>query len=93
MLSRLVTITPGGGLVTELCSTLAISWTVSLPDSSVHGILQTSLLEWFVMSSSRGSSGLRDSTLVSYVSCIGRQVLHHYGFKIMVLSSSFFHTQ
>jgi len=30
------------------------------------------------MPSSRGSSRPRDQTYVSYVSCIGRQVLYHY---------------
>ena len=30
------------------------------------------------MSSSRGSSQPRDETRVSYVSCIGRQVLYHW---------------
>ena len=68
MLSRLVTITPGGGLVTELCSTLAISWTVSLPDSSVHGILQTRILKWVAISFSRGSFQPRNQTQIS---CIG----------------------
>ena len=30
------------------------------------------------ISSSRGSSWLRDRTLVSYISCVGRRVLYHY---------------
>ena len=38
------------------------------PGSSVHGILQARILEWVVMSSSRGSSQSRDWTWVSYVS-------------------------
>ena len=33
------------------------------PGSSVHGILQTKILDWIVMPSSRGSSGHRDQTL------------------------------
>ena len=48
----------------------------SPPDSSVRGILQARILEWVVMPSSRGSSQSRDRTLISYVSCIGRQVLY-----------------
>ena len=48
----------------------------SPPSSSVHGILQARIPEWVVMPSSRGSSQPR-SNLVSYVSCIGRQVLYH----------------
>ena len=48
----------------------------SLPGSSVHGILQTRTLEWVAMPSSRSSSQPRGQTHVSYVSCIGRQVLY-----------------
>ena len=39
----------------------------SLPGSSVHGILQARILEWVVLSSSRGSSRPRDWTRVSYI--------------------------
>ena len=46
----------------------------SLPDSSVHGILQARILEWVAIPSSRGSSQPRDQTRISYVSCIGRWV-------------------
>ena len=49
----------------------------SLPDSSVHGILQARILEWVAMPSSRVFSKPRDRTHVSYVSCIGKQVLYH----------------
>ena len=38
---------------------------------SVSGILQSRILEWVAMPSSRGSSWPRDRTCVSYVSCIG----------------------
>ena len=41
----------------------------SLPSSSVHGILQTRILEWVAISISRGSSQPRDQTLISCVSC------------------------
>ena len=44
---------------------------------SVHGILQARILEWVAMPSSRGSSSARDGSRISYVSCIGRQVLYH----------------
>ena len=40
----------------------------SLPGSSVHGILQARILEWVVISSSRGFSGPRDRTPISCVS-------------------------
>ena len=39
------------------------------PGSSVHGILQARILEWIAMPYSRGSSQLRDWTLVSCGSC------------------------
>ena len=35
-------------------------------------------MEWVAMPSSRGSSQHRDQTHVSYISCIGRQVLYYY---------------
>ena len=40
------------------------------PSSSVHGILQTRILEWVAMSSSRVSSQSRCWTCVSCISCI-----------------------
>ena len=47
----------------------------SLPGSSVHGILQARILEWVAIPFSRGSSRPRDQTCIS---CIGRQILHHW---------------
>ena len=44
----------------------------SLLSFFVYGILQARILEWVAMTSSRGSSHLRDRTCLSYVSCIGR---------------------
>ena len=41
--------------------------------SSVHGILQSRILEWVAMPSSRGSSQPRTRTCISYISCIGRR--------------------
>ena len=49
----------------------------SPPGSSVCGILQARILEWVAMPSSWGSSRPRDQTRISYVSCIGRQILYH----------------
>ena len=49
----------------------------SLPGSSVQGILQVRILEWVAMSFSRGSSQSRNQTHISYISFIGRQVIHH----------------
>ena len=45
-----------GGLITKSCPTLVTPWTVSLPGSSVHGILLARILEWVAVSFSRGSS-------------------------------------
>ena len=49
----------------------------SPPGSSVHGVLQARILEWVATPSSRGSSRPRDRAPLSYVSCVGRQVLYH----------------
>ena len=46
----------------------------SQSDSSVHGIFYARILEWVVISFSRGSSLPRDQTRVS---CIGRWTLYH----------------
>ena len=42
--------------------------------SSVHGILQAKILEWVAISSSRGSSRLRDRTPISHILWIGRWI-------------------
>ena len=44
----------------QLHPTLGDPMDCSVPDSSVHGILQAGILEWFAMHVSRGSSRLRD---------------------------------
>ena len=61
--------------VAKLCQTLCDPMDCSLPGSSIHGIFQARILEWVAISSSRGSSQLRDQT---HVSCIGRQILYHW---------------
>ena len=48
----------------------------SLPGSSLHGILQARILQWVPICFSRGSSLPRDQT---WVSCLGRQILYHWG--------------
>ena len=55
-----------------LCNPKDCSW----PGSSVHRILQTRILEWVVMTFSGGSFPAKDWIHISYVSCIGRWVLH-----------------
>ena len=62
-------------LVIQFCLHLCNSMDYSLPDSSVHRILQARILEWVAISFSRGSSWLKDWTLVS---CIGRQIPHYW---------------
>ena len=61
----------------QSCLTLCDPVDCSLPDFSVHGILQARVLEWVTMPSSRGPSQPRDQTRISYVSCTGRKVLYH----------------
>ena len=61
----------------QSCPSLCDHMDYSLPGSSVHKILQSTILEWVDMPASKGSSPLRDGTHLSYVSCISRQVLHH----------------
>ena len=52
--------------VTQSCPTLCDPVDCSLPGSSLHGILQARILEWVVISFSRGSSQPRDWTWVSH---------------------------
>ena len=61
----------------QLCLTLCNPIDYSLPGSSAHGILQARILEWVVISSSRGSSQPRVRIRVSCGSCTGRQILYH----------------
>ena len=56
-----------------LCN--AMDW--SPPGSSVLGTLQARVLEQAAMPSSSGSSRPRGQTHVSYIFCIGGQVLYH----------------
>ena len=51
----------------QSCLTLCDPMDCSLPGFSVHEIFQARTLEWVGMPSSRGSSGPRDQTRVSYV--------------------------
>ena len=53
--------------VTQSCPTLCAPKDCSLPGSSVQGILQARILEWFAISFSRGSSLSRDQI---WISCI-----------------------
>ena len=59
--------------VTQSCSSHCWPMYCGPLGSSVYGIFQTRILDWVAISYSRGSS----ETLLSYISCIGRQILYH----------------
>ena len=61
----------------QSCPTLYNPMDCRLPGSSVHGIFQARTLEWVAIFFSRGSSLAGDGTRISYVSCIGKQILYH----------------
>ena len=58
----------------------------SPPGSSVHGIFQARILEWGVISLSRGSSQARDRTCVF---CTGRWILQHYTTRVIFSPESY----
>ena len=60
------------------CSVACDPVAYSPPGSSVHGILHTRMLEWVVISYSKGSSWPRDQIHISCFSCIGRWILYHW---------------
>ena len=53
--------------IAQSCPTLCDLMDCSLPGSSVHGVFQARVLEWFAISLSRGSSHPRDWTQVSHI--------------------------
>ena len=53
--------------VSQSCPTLWDPMNCSLPDSAVHGIFQVRILEWVVISFSRGFSQPINRTSVSYI--------------------------
>ena len=65
------------GSVAQPFPTLCDPMDCCLPGSTVHGIIQTKILEWVAIFSCRGSSQPRDQTYVSCISCISRQILYH----------------
>ena len=62
-------------LCAQSSPTLCNPISCSLPGSSVHGISQARILEWVILSCSRGSAPFRDWT---HISCIGRWILYHW---------------
>ena len=63
-------------LVTQSRLTLGDPRDCSPPGSCAHGIFQARILEQVAMPPSMGSSRPRDRTLISYVFCVGRQILY-----------------
>ena len=57
----------------QSCLTLSNPMDSSLPGSSVHGVLQARILEWVVISPSRGLSLPRDPALVP---TLAKQILY-----------------
>ena len=53
--------------VAQLYPTVCDTMDCSPPGSSVHGVIQAGILEWFAILLSRGSSWLRDKTQVSCI--------------------------
>ena len=73
-------------LVFQPCLTLCNPMDDSLPDSSVHGILQARIQEWVAIPSSRGSSQPTDWPRVSWT---GRQILYCKPHKHSILTNHF----
>ena len=63
--------------VAQLCPALCDPMDCSPPGSSVLGIFQAKMLEWFAISYSRGSSRPKDQACISCVASIGREILYH----------------
>ena len=61
-------------LAAQSCPTLCDTMKYSLPGSSVHGILQATILEWVAIPFFRGSFQPRDQTWVSHIA--GRVFYH-----------------
>ena len=54
-------------LVAQSCPALCNPMACNPPGSSVHGILQTRILEWVTISSYRGFSQPRDRLQISFI--------------------------
>ena len=66
------------GMHTQLCLTLCDPLDCSPPASSVHRIFQARILEWVVISYSKGSSQPSNQSCISSISCTGRWILYHW---------------
>ena len=73
-------------LVAQLCPTLCVAMDCSPPGPCVHGISQARILLWVAISSSRGSSWLRDrSHLVPYHCTAWEAYLKASAFEVKLL--------
>ena len=68
----------------QSCPTLCGPLDCSTPGSSVHGIFQAKVLEWVVVSFSRGSSWPRDQTNPRLLRLLRWQVLCHLGSPLWI---------
>ena len=75
--------------VIQSCPTVCDPMNCSLQRPSVHGIFQARVLEWVVISFSRGSSWPRDQTRVSCI--VGRRFTIWAIREEMILEIIFFH--
>ena len=74
-----VPIVVGGGVESLSCVQLSVTpWTIAHQASLSEGFFQTRILEWIVISFSRGSSQPRAWTQAS---CIGSQILYQWATK------------
>ena len=61
----------------SVVSDLVTPWTVAHQAPLSMRLFQARIPEWVATSYSRGSSGPRDQTCISCVSCVGRQILYY----------------
>ena len=64
-------------MLAQSCPTLCDPMDSSPPGSFVHGIFQARIVEWIAISYSRGSSWPKGWTCISYIFCIGKQIVYH----------------
>ena len=72
--------------VPQSCLTLCNPMDSNLPGSAVHGIFQARILEWAVISFSRGSSQPRDQTRVSCIAVRSFTVLYRTLQKLSMIN-------
>ena len=77
----------------QSCLTLCHPKDCSLSSSSVHGILQARILEGFAISSSRGSSQMREEVLAVVVCHINKNPLFSKILEVLVLPKVYPGTQ